>query len=75
MNELSRDNKTPAILVHGGAWATPEEEQKAHLEGVRQAAIIGFEVYKKTAHLRMLCSERWSTWKQIPRLMRVEELY
>lgn len=47
MNELSRDNKTPAILVHGGAWATPEEEQKAHLEGVRQAAIIGFEVLQK----------------------------
>jgi len=33
----------PAILVHGGAWATPEGEREDHLKGVHRAAMIGFE--------------------------------
>ena len=34
----------PALLVHGGAWATPKREHEAHLKGVHRASMIGFEV-------------------------------
>ncbi|HJS74693.1 MAG TPA: isoaspartyl peptidase/L-asparaginase family protein [Vicinamibacteria bacterium] len=34
----------PAILVHGGAWATPEGELDAHRIGVHRASMIGFEM-------------------------------
>ncbi len=27
----------PALLIHGGAWAIPEEEHEAHRDGLRQA--------------------------------------
>ena len=33
----------PAILVHGGAWATPEGEREDHLKGVHRASMLGFE--------------------------------
>lgn len=33
-----------AILVHGGAWATPEKEVEPHREGVARAVRAGFEV-------------------------------
>ena len=35
------------MLVHGGAWAIPNDAVEAHLEGVRGAAAAGFEVLKK----------------------------
>ncbi len=35
------------ILVHGGAWAIPEIEEKPHLVGVREAALGGWEVLGK----------------------------
>ncbi len=34
----------PAILVHGGAWATPEDELDAHRIGVHRASMVGFEI-------------------------------
>jgi beta-aspartyl-peptidase (threonine type) len=34
----------PSILVHGGAWATPDGELDDHRKGVHRASIIGFEV-------------------------------
>jgi L-asparaginase / beta-aspartyl-peptidase len=36
-----------AILVHGGAWATPGEEIESHLEGVARAARVGFDVLER----------------------------
>jgi beta-aspartyl-peptidase (threonine type) len=34
----------PAIIVHGGAWDIPAEEQDAHMHGTRRAADAGWAV-------------------------------
>jgi len=44
MDRPSRKRARPAILVHGGAWATPESELEAHRIGVHRASMIGFEI-------------------------------
>jgi beta-aspartyl-peptidase (threonine type) len=44
MDRPSRKQARPAILVHGGAWATPEGEHEAHRIGVHRASMIGFEI-------------------------------
>jgi beta-aspartyl-peptidase (threonine type) len=44
MDRPSRKRARPAILVHGGAWATPEGELEAHRIGVNRASMIGFEI-------------------------------
>jgi len=44
MDKPSKRKARPAILVHGGAWATPEKEHDAHLKGVHRASMEGFEV-------------------------------
>ena len=43
MDKPATRQARPAILVHGGAWATPEAEREDHLKGVHRASIIGFE--------------------------------
>ena len=37
----------PVIVVHGGAWAIPDELSNASIEGVKAAACAGFAVLKK----------------------------
>jgi len=44
MDRPSRKRARPGILVHGGAWATPEGELEAHRIGVHRASMIGFEI-------------------------------
>jgi beta-aspartyl-peptidase (threonine type) len=44
MDRPSRKRARPAILVHGGAWATPEGELEGHRIGVHRASMIGFEI-------------------------------
>jgi beta-aspartyl-peptidase (threonine type) len=44
MDQPSRKRARPALLVHGGAWATPEGELEAHRIGVHRASMIGFEM-------------------------------
>jgi beta-aspartyl-peptidase (threonine type) len=34
----------PVLVVHGGAWAMPDEMVEAHLNGVRQALAAGWQV-------------------------------
>lgn len=34
----------PVILVHGGAWAIPDDAVEAHLRGVQAAAAMGWEI-------------------------------
>jgi beta-aspartyl-peptidase (threonine type) len=34
----------PSLIVHGGAWDIPHEVHQAHVEGVREAAQVGWEV-------------------------------
>jgi L-asparaginase / beta-aspartyl-peptidase len=34
----------PALVVHGGAWAIPDDEWKAHREGVERAVVAGWKV-------------------------------
>ncbi len=43
MDKPTTRRARPAILVHGGAWATPEGEREDHLKGVHRASMIGFE--------------------------------
>ncbi|HSF18052.1 MAG TPA: isoaspartyl peptidase/L-asparaginase [Vicinamibacteria bacterium] len=44
MDRPSSKKSRASILVHGGAWATPEGEREDHLRGVHRASMIGFEV-------------------------------
>ncbi len=37
----------PVILVHGGAWAIPDDLVEAHLNGVRKAAAAGWQVLQR----------------------------
>jgi beta-aspartyl-peptidase (threonine type) len=37
----------PVLLVHGGAWAIPDELVEAHLNGVRSALSAGWHVLEK----------------------------
>ncbi len=39
-------NRTPVIVVHGGAWKIPEEEHGPHVEGCQRAAAAGWEVLR-----------------------------
>ena len=34
----------PAVIVHGGAWAIPDDEWKAHREGVARACAAAWAV-------------------------------
>ncbi|PYX21640.1 MAG: peptidase T, partial [Acidobacteria bacterium] len=34
----------PVLLVHGGAWAIPDDMVEAHLNGVRNAIAAGWRV-------------------------------
>ena len=34
----------PVLLVHGGAWAIPDDMVQAHLNGVRNATAAGWRV-------------------------------
>ena len=36
--------KNPVLVVHGGAWAIPDDMVEAHLNGVRSAASVGWRV-------------------------------
>ncbi len=44
MDRPSRKRARAAILVHGGAWAIPDDELEAHRIGVHRASLIGFEL-------------------------------
>jgi beta-aspartyl-peptidase (threonine type) len=37
----------PVLLVHGGAWAIPDDMVEAHLNGVRNAAGVGWRVLSR----------------------------
>src|SRR5271165_3736337 len=37
----------PVMLVHGGAWAIPDDAVESHLQGVKAAAAAGFAVLQK----------------------------
>ena len=40
---------SPVLLVHGGAWAMPEESRAAHLAGVQNALAAGYALLAKGA--------------------------
>src|SRR5271169_1948855 len=46
-SERSALPANPVILVHGGAWAIPDDAVEAHLQGVKAAAVAGFEVLQR----------------------------
>jgi beta-aspartyl-peptidase (threonine type) len=37
----------PVLVVHGGAWAIPDDMVDAHLNGVRNAAAAGWAVLER----------------------------
>lgn len=44
MDRPSQKKGRPAILVHGGAWATPDGEIEEHRKGVHRASMVGYEI-------------------------------
>lgn len=40
-------NSNPVLLVHGGAWAIPDDMVEAHLNGVRNAMTAGWQVLEQ----------------------------
>lgn len=41
--------KTPVLVVHGGAWAIPDDMVEAHLKGVRSALAKGWQALARGA--------------------------
>lgn len=39
--------QTPVLVVHGGAWAIPDEMVEGHLHGVRQALAAGWRLLER----------------------------
>ena len=39
--------QTPVLVVHGGAWAIPDDMVEAHLNGVRQALTAGWRLLER----------------------------
>lgn len=39
--------QTPVLVVHGGAWAIPDDMVEAHLQGVRQAVASGWRLLER----------------------------
>jgi len=37
----------PVLVVHGGAWAIPDDDVEAHLQGVRHAIAVGWRVLER----------------------------
>lgn len=37
-------SQTPVIVIHGGAWAIPDELAEASVEGVIRAAKTGYKI-------------------------------
>ena len=44
---MSRSATTPVLLVHGGAWAIPDDLVHPHLDGVRSALAAGWKVLER----------------------------
>jgi beta-aspartyl-peptidase (threonine type) len=42
-----RKNAGPALLIHGGAWAMPDEDVAAHEEGIANALNAGYAVLER----------------------------
>ena len=40
-------SKEPVLLVHGGAWAIPDDAVEAHQHGVRKAAEAGWRILEQ----------------------------
>ena len=41
----------PVLVVHGGAWAMPDDMVEAHLKGVRNAVAAGWRALERKAVL------------------------
>ena len=39
--------ENPVLVVHGGAWAIPDDMVEAHLEGTRQAVAVGWRLLER----------------------------
>ena len=40
-------SQTPVLVVHGGAWAIPDDMVEAHLRGVREALATGWRLLER----------------------------
>src|ERR1039458_8609481 len=46
-SERSALAANPLMLVHGGAWAIPDDAVEEHLQGVQAAAAAGYQALKR----------------------------
>jgi beta-aspartyl-peptidase (threonine type) len=44
---VSAKHKQPVLIVHGGAWAIPDDMIAGHLNGVRRALAAGWEILQQ----------------------------
>ncbi len=47
MFHVEQSEKSPVLLVHGGAWAIPDDMAEAHVNGVRHALGAGWKVLER----------------------------
>src|SRR3954463_464773 len=47
--QVSASSSTPVLLLHGGAWAIPDELVEAHLNGIRSALAAGWQALERGA--------------------------
>src|SRR3954466_3197168 len=45
--KVTEQPKNPVLLVHGGAWAIPDDVVEDHLRGVREAQAVGWKILEK----------------------------
>lgn len=46
---MAQRKRTPAIIVHGGAWDIPDDLVKPHLDGCRRAVEAGYSLLREGA--------------------------
>ena len=44
---MTQQRISPVLIVHGGAWAIPDDMVEAHLQGVREALTIGWRLLER----------------------------
>jgi beta-aspartyl-peptidase (threonine type) len=45
---MKAEKHSPALLVHGGAWAIPDADKPAHERGVRRALAAGWDILARS---------------------------
>ena len=56
-------NTSPVLLIHGGAWAMPDDEIAAHERGIGHALDAGYAVLERGGSAVDAVEAALSSWK------------